>query len=67
MEQATPINKFQENRASSRKDKTFFKKPDRNETKAENKDKSFPPLDRETLIDLRKKKIYFYYKGPYST
>ena len=64
-EQATPVNKFQLKGASSSKDKPFFKKPERNETKAENKDKSFAPLDRETLNDLRKKKNCFYCKGPY--
>ena len=40
-------------------------RPERNETKAENKDKLFSPLDRETLNGLRKKKICFYCKGPY--
>lgn len=62
MEQVAPINKFQSKGASSSKEKSFFKKLDRNETKDKNKDKSFTPLDRETLNDLRKKKLSFYCK-----
>ena len=66
MEQSTPLNKFQSKSASSSKDnKPFFKKPERNETKGKNKDKSFAPLDRQTLNDLKKEKLCFYCKGPY--
>ena len=65
-EHATSTNKFQSKGSSPSKDnKPFFKKLERNETKAKNKDKSFTPLDRETLNDLRKKKLCFYCKGPY--
>lgn len=66
MEHATPTNKFQSKGASSSKDnKPFFTKTEKNETETENKDKLFAPLDRETLNDLRNKKLCFYCKGPY--
>ena len=59
MEQATLVNKYQSKGASSSKDKPFLKKPERNEINTKNKDKSFAPLDRETMNDLRKKKTLF--------
>ena len=59
MEFATPTSKFtSKGTFSSRHNKKFPKKEDKA------KDKSTFLLDRETLNDLRKKKLCFYCKGP---
>ena len=66
MEHPVPTNKFQSKGASSSKDnKPFYKKLERTDFKNDSKDKILAPFDRETLNDLRKKKLCFYYKGPY--
>ena len=66
MEHAVPTNKFQSKGASSSKNKKpFYKKIERTNFKNDYKDKTPVPFDRETLNDLRKKKLCFYCKGPY--
>lgn len=57
---AAPTSKFTSKGSSSYSDNKKFQKKD---DKA--KGKSTFPLDRETLNDLRKKKLCFYCKGPY--
>ena len=60
MEFAVPTSKFtSKGTFSSRDSKKFSKEEDKA------KDKSTFPLDRETLNDLRKKKLCFDCKGPY--
>ena len=68
MKHAVPTNKFQSKGASSSKhNKPFYKKPERTDFKNDSKDKTPAPFDRETLNDLRKKKLCFYCKGPYDS
>ena len=63
MELTTPSSRFTSRSTSSFKDNKKF---DKNKgKKGDTKGKSTAPLDMETLNDLRKQKLCFYYKGPY--
>lgn len=64
MELAAPANRFGSKGSSSFKDnRGGFNKG--KEKVDDTKGKSAAPLDRETLNDLRKKKLCFFCKGPY--
>ena len=74
MEFAAPANKFNSRGSSSFRDNKGFNKnndkSDYNKNKSDYRNDSkgksaFPPLDREALNDLRRKKLCFYCKGPY--
>jgi hypothetical protein len=63
MELTTPSSKFTPRSTSSFRDN---KKLDKNKgKKVDTKGNSTTPLDTEALNDLRRKKLYFYCKGPY--
>lgn len=63
MELTAPSSRFTSRSTSSFKDNKKF---DKNKgKKGDTKGKSIAPLDMETLNDLCRKKLCFYYKGPY--
>ena len=64
MELTAPSSRFTPRSTSSFKDNKKF---DKNKCKkGDTKGKSTAPLDMETLNDLRRKKLCFYFKGPYN-
>lgn len=64
MELAAPAKRFSSKGPSSFRDnKGGFSKG--KEKVSDSKGKSVAPLDKETLNDLRKKKLCFFCKGPY--
>ena len=63
MELIAPSSRFTPRSTSSFKDNRKFNK--NKDKKGDIKGKSIAPLDMEMLNDLRRKKLCFYYKGPY--